>query len=319
LDYLVSTLTRPFSKGQEEEKEGNDAMDSLTSHMAGISIMPKQPQPQGPVEQGPGLLPVDPGQGQVEQQQDQGTTTTTAAGVPDTEPLRRFFHFVKRKMFAYVSPTFRLLDITRDNTGEDIMKWVDNNIKHVTAFIHPGYKDHCHARLAGILAKPTVKNFDIRLVSQDDPKSWPNPDLSDLVCCHWGLHVYFQNQKGIQMLLSCLRDSESSAIPAPRFMALVLDRAKLMEMIHGFPATGESSKNAFTSMLQEDSCLGFLHRHSMKMEDFLGFMAFHGYQVDLDYPLEEFVPDWHAYGNEINEMELGYLSCYRYLVLKKKM
>lgn len=223
------------------------------------------------------------------------------------DDLLRFLHFVKRKMIARVAGEIqstrgrspRLLDITQKSQGNDVMKWVDHNIKSVVAYVHPHYFDQAQARLDAILAKPTIKNFDIRLVMEDSEVPMPaGTPVFDMITCHEGLNEYVRDDVGIDNLVGLLKINGDDVI----FMAIAIDWDRLQDR-----AKSVLSPFAYNVLLEE----------SVDTNYFFTAMEERGYECVEAFPLDDLLHDWHSYGNVLNSMDTLLMGCHSYLILKK--
>jgi len=222
--------------------------------------------------------------------------------------LKRFHHFTKRCMISKLGPFTKLLDISWRNYGDDIMKWIDNNIKNVISFDSDrGSLGVAHDRLNGILAKPTIKNFNIQFIEKDlFTVPYKQDDEShfqqfEIITCHSGFHFYFTtdiSRSNLHQILDLNLKIKLHGQNGGRFAGFMID----LDII----------KTKKESSIPQD-----LSYQGVSFWSVIEFMKSCGFILEETQLAHYFYPQWKLYKNQLDHIEMSIAECYRYFVFKR--
>ena len=146
------------------------------------------------------------------------------------ERMRRFHNKVKEYLYnKYCKNISNLLELC-SGKGGDMHKWFYNNIKKVDGYdISSKNIEECQKRYDSCKRNMNCNFYKLDLSREDSAEIIYNNSIDkyDTVCCHFGIHYFFDSEKSLEnvkrILDSCLKENGY-------FIVTFMDNQKLNEL-----------------------------------------------------------------------------------------
>lgn len=169
------------------------------------------------------------------------------------ERMRRFHNKIKEYLYnKYCKDTEYLLELC-SGRGGDMHKWIYNNIKNVSGYdISEKNIMEC-ARRIKTLNSPLANDYNFYKLDLTSDNSYEiicknNPKLFNVVCCHFGIHYFFESQNSVDNILKILDTSLQSN---GYFVITFMDNKQIDNLF-------KRSNNKDMSYLEEDGEIIYL-------------------------------------------------------------
>lgn len=127
------------------------------------------------------------------------------------EHLRKFHNKIKEYLYnKYTNNCEYLLELC-SGKGGDMHKWFYNNIKNIVGYdISSKHIDECIKRINTNNSNHSVNSYNFHqldLCSSQAPHviSSNTPDKFNAICCHFGVHYFFQSKDSFKNLIDIIR------------------------------------------------------------------------------------------------------------------
>lgn len=152
------------------------------------------------------------------------------------ERMRRFHNKIKEYLYnKYCKDTENLLELC-SGRGGDIHKWIYNNIKNVTGYdISEKNITECNRRISSLNVKPQP-NYNFYKLDLTNDNSYEivykGPDnLFNTVCCHFGIHYFFESQKSVENIIKIL---DTSLLKGGYFIITFMDNKQIDQLFNKY-------------------------------------------------------------------------------------
>jgi SAM-dependent methyltransferase len=152
------------------------------------------------------------------------------------ERMRRFHNKVKEYLYnKYCKDTEYLLELC-SGKGGDLHKWIHNDIKNVYGYdVSDKNITECNRRVQTLQSKsPIVNNYKFFKLDLTTSNSYEiiyknNQTLFNTICCHFGIHYFFESEKYFNNILEILN---TVLVNNGYFIVTFMDNEKIDELFN---------------------------------------------------------------------------------------
>jgi hypothetical protein len=257
------------------------------------------------------------------------------------ENLRKFHNKIKEYLYnKYTNNCEYLLELC-SGKGGDMHKWLYNNIKNIVGYdISSKHIDECIKRINNSNFNPSINSYNFHqldLCSSQAPHviSSNNPDKFNVICCHFGVHYFFQSKDSFQNLIDIIRmNLLNNGIFIVTFMDLSKVNVLLKESVFESVVYAERENeivyyikkntstwdnkygNELRIVLNGNNILSQgSNEYTIDFEWFTNELELHNIKLIDTYLFSEykhFAPNLHSYANDLSpeEKDISFLNRY---------